>query len=1576
MLTVSHITAESIREYYYRMASHSLDKSYWAGNGSAALGFTTHMEVNPDDLYLLSAVGKGAAKAMSLGLKYHLSVADVEETQKELDRPRVPGYDLTFSAPKSLSLAYLAHSDEKTKNAIALAHRLAVQDALSLIEAKAGFSRVTQDNVSSPIKGEMVFAGFNHFTNRNIEPHLHAHVIVPNVIKCEDDQWRSLDSRDLYRWYMAAGALYRSSLREHLAVMSNAKWVIGSDGWRAEIDGLAQWTSKDGDKLLTAYSTRNSQIEALRLDLQSRYESGVIPPEVSRSLAVRTRKAKDFADGDARIAEISQEIAQQLEEVWHITPEVWKAIFVAYDEPVLPTPESGIWLQTPSHLFRYGNVPLEISSSSELADYLSKLLFSDGIGTTESEGILVGKSYVSVPDIHAAAYNLLGGFVDFQMIEEAIGFVVRGQVSDPSLELVPLVPALHIAGKVVKPAKAPIRYYATRKVLNVEASILDIARSQAAGGFVDTDKANAAIAQVILAQQEAGTWTLSEEQQNAIRHLLTSQTTITNLMGAQGSGKTTLFKHFSEIAKENSINVWGLAPQGTAANRLGDTLRAIDHNAKSYTIESFVWQVTFGNLKIPQNTCIILDESSQADTLELAEVAQIIKDAGAKLILVGDDRQLGSVRYGGMFATLFAQVGGARLTVTRRADDALDRTAQAYLRMGDLKQALRIYDQAGRITVAQDELAVVTKVVDWFNAEFHAGSDCMAVTNSRQEEIAANLVAQRLWASHREKWLNEYLKSEMSHYRMSEKEANRRKEKFVANPTVTINFDGNRVDLHMGDLVAVRKSAYLGSGARLTNGQRGHIVDITADNIKVLIVEGSTARHVNIPKSDLVDKSLLSLGWASTVFRTQSMELGYSDDAELQMLGKVSLDVGMPATANKLVHGNSKDFSGVIHEIKGNDVSMYCNDGVFRSFPKWRVVVDEEALKKASSITRHAVDGSVLMIGTEGMNLDAFLVGASRAKTRTEMLFRSIEQTESDLVSEFKLNKAESATEPDTFSYDDEGEEQDAGQKKEASIVRDTLMLYLARQSRAEAPDSAHLALAYEREALTLATTIPIEKLRAAQTWVADNFQSGILQLSVDTDKATQERDTSIARRLKLEAQLATCEDERMQVSLLARIEECAAKESYANHELVQFEVFKGFLTHAKDALTNSEGQVVIDQRYIRNRLEIIRDAIAMAETSSEWVEVGEAIDVPLPENTAREVVDTSSEQEVSLDSSAKLFSHTTYGVASDWMRLASSLYEKMLADCSDVDAVVASLNFNDADALRMREAVATVAAMRRNIDPTIHRVTMKAVSEEILSDGISADLKAQVATVTESLAEKHARQSYIKSMNDESGAFADDDAWYDEDYEFDVSDEEYASIVSQRNEAPSTESESMPLVNADAGVVEQSSDVSRPEEANVEASEPTPVDTDTSGEVTLPDGFPIDEWWTAGYLRRERSKILTWIEWAISEYHDELVKSRIAPTPENLTARAEQDPAFVAKRNRLRDDFNAKAAIRNNLVEDFHLTREQAYLIDEIVSGDSDTTVANSGNDQNYRTSPSASQAEQQQQRQSRGFGLGLHFE
>ena len=1360
MLTTAKIAAQSARDYYGKMAKLSKGTSYWSGRGARALGHHSGDPINADELYALCAMGPSAAKKLEAGLPLNFSIDDLEAYQASLMRPRRPGFDLTFSAPKSLSLALLAHPDEATHQAIELAHWLAVNEALRFLQKKAGLSRVTVDGDVSIVPAEMIFAGFTHFTNRNIEPHLHTHVIVPNVVRCEDGKWRALDAVELYHWYMVAGALYRASLREHTQRLTNAQWVM-ADGWKYEISGLAEWRSSDGAELLPAFSLRHGEIVEKAMRILELTASEELSPKVKRSLGVRTRKAKDFGDGDANLDEVKALLTKKLEEVWKLGPEQWNAIFKAHDDPRPDSALAGLWLRVPQHLEAFGAIPL-VENSEELVDYMAKVLFDEGGGRIR-EGVLSGKASVSVQDIHSAIYNFFGGFIDGEVLDDATKKLLCGGGSDPKLRLAPIVPALFVGGKHVKPQRAPISKYAPGGVLNTEAKVLQLAAIDTSSGVLDPAVVNDYLTQTIAAQTARGGHVLANEQQIALRHLLTSTTTATLLMGAQGSGKTTLFSHFAELAAANGTTVWGLAPQGTAVNKLGDTLRRIDPDAKAMTIESFVGKIQWGSLTVPENTCIILDESSQADTIELAEVLEIVANAGAKLILVGDDRQLGSVRYGGMFSALFAMVGGARLVETRRAADPWDRTAQSHLRMGDIKGALRIYEQKGRVSVVDDGLALLESAGEWLRKEFDEGTDSFVITHTKAEEMAANALAHEIWNEYRGTWLKNHLDTQVRHHRMSNKLHALRMDKFLnADPSVNVTFSGSQLTLRMGDLVAIRQSVKIDTKTWLSNGQRGRVVDISNKALTLFIQEESTARHITIPL-DLIESrpGLLSYGWASTVFRTQAMELGAADGQVDIADEYTALTPDTPVLVKRSTH-RSKTFGGTFLEEQGDKVSIRLPNGKIRRVAKSRISISSDTYSLIKHLAVEHREGNALVIGAEAMNLDSFLVAASRARQSTNFLFRSIMATENDLDGEQLVKK---------LSAQDIAE----GESPEKALVRATMMLYLARQSRAEEPDSAYLQLAREREALTLATTVPLPMLESLRSWLSDNVSAGVLQITIDDVATVAQRDAAQVRQMRLRQRLNATSDLQYQEHLLAEIEGCDSEIAYAEREILQMKIFSHFIGHATSALGNSEGKVVVDERYVKDRLSLVDDAINMAENMDSWTEIPEgiAIEVPLPENTAREVVDVSSKDQVQLNTKAKLFESVSYAVASDWMGLANGLYDRMLADGLSMDEVLATIEVSDDNHHRLRESIVTVAVSRLHPTPVSHPVTLRGVRAESLSEDVDPNLVAFMDQITESISEHKDRRAERASFEQYGPDFADDaDEGYDEIWD------DYANIT------------------------------------------------------------------------------------------------------------------------------------------------------------------------------------------------------
>ena len=126
------------------------------------------------------------------------------------------GFDLTFCAPKSVSVLHLLAPRELGTAAVA-AHAAAVADALAYLERNGlGVRRSRSGEVQHLAATGTVAAGFVHRTSRALDPHLHSHVVTANVAQGVDGTWSSLDSRRLFLHRRATGAVYDAALRHHL----------------------------------------------------------------------------------------------------------------------------------------------------------------------------------------------------------------------------------------------------------------------------------------------------------------------------------------------------------------------------------------------------------------------------------------------------------------------------------------------------------------------------------------------------------------------------------------------------------------------------------------------------------------------------------------------------------------------------------------------------------------------------------------------------------------------------------------------------------------------------------------------------------------------------------------------------------------------------------------------------------------------------------------------------------------------------------------------------------------------------------------------------------------------------------------------------------------------------------------------------------------------------------------------------------------------------------------------------------------------------------------------------------------
>jgi conjugative relaxase-like TrwC/TraI family protein len=220
-------------------------------------------------------------------------------------RPRsVLAFDLTFSAPKSVSLLWALGSDP-TAGVVAAAHRDAVEVALGFLEERAAVARVQSKGVRRRVDTDgWVVAGFVHRTSREGDPQLHTHCLVPNLVRrAGDGRHVAFDAGPLFVWARAAGSIYQNHLQATLCARLGVVWGPDLHNTR-EMEGFTR-------AQLRAFSKRTAQIEAELEAIGAVYESPALRMQADDEASLATRTTKDHSLTPALLAGRWQLEAQQ-----------------------------------------------------------------------------------------------------------------------------------------------------------------------------------------------------------------------------------------------------------------------------------------------------------------------------------------------------------------------------------------------------------------------------------------------------------------------------------------------------------------------------------------------------------------------------------------------------------------------------------------------------------------------------------------------------------------------------------------------------------------------------------------------------------------------------------------------------------------------------------------------------------------------------------------------------------------------------------------------------------------------------------------------------------------------------------------------------------------------------------------------------------------------------------------------------------------------------------------------------------------------------------------------------------------
>ncbi len=235
---------------------------------------------------------------------------------------------------------------------------------------------------------------------------------------------------------------------------------------------------------------------------------------------------------------------------------------------------------------------------------------------------------------------------------------------------------------------------------------------------------------------------LAGEQRRAVEAMCSSGRGVELVVGVAGAGKTTMLAAVAAAFEASGCQVLGTATAGQAARTLADGADL----PTSSTLASLVGRLDRGQLRLDDRSVVILDEAGMTDDVDLAWLTTHAQLAGAKLIVVGDHRQLGAIGPGGALAALVARHPNAihHLSDNRRQTNPEERAALEQLRDGDISQAVGWYAGHGRLRHVADRGGALQAAVDGWAADTAAGAEVALLAWKRANVTELNSRA-RVW---------------------------------------------------------------------------------------------------------------------------------------------------------------------------------------------------------------------------------------------------------------------------------------------------------------------------------------------------------------------------------------------------------------------------------------------------------------------------------------------------------------------------------------------------------------------------------------------------------------------------------------------------------------------------------------------------------------------------------------------------------------------------------------------------------------------------------------------------------------
>ncbi len=749
-------------------------------------------------------------------------------------RTPVSFIDVTFNASKSITLLALSFEvlerQARAARDNAAAERWAtekrfVEDAvlagarasLGYMQDNAGVSRVGKHGAGAGRwidAHKLVGALFLQHDSRDGDPQLHVHGPVLNRVMCSDGKVRTLDGAGFFSTFKAAASALGGRVTDTLleSRYGGVSCEVRADGKAREIVGV-------DTTVMEHFSKRTHAIEpkADELVAQFRETNGRPPTAVElyglrqrATLATRPAKSHDGVPREVQVAGWNESVAD-------ILPGGLGSIALAVMD------------RAPDPAARWSERDVIERALDAVGQKKGAWTPSDLMRCIDD--VLPGRLGIPVGDIQA----LLEGLTETALKGKGAERIRRAA---PTTNL----PAHALLAGGLSPFAAPGReLYATPGQVAAERCLREAAVERGAVALTEAQAA-AVLARFTEAGRELGA-----DQAAAVRGVLTSGAVIEVISAGAGTGKSFVLGALAQgWTGTGERRVFGLAPSQIAAGVLGEEgldatnttrwLLTQDRLARpgpgGGLVEDERWRLRRGDL-------VVLDEAGMTSTQHIARIRERCAAVGAKLLLVGDPRQLGAVGPGGAMAEVAEHGITYELTEVRRFRAEWEREASLRLREGD-PGALDAYERHGRLveggTVEQAETAAARA---WLGDTL-AGREAVLLVDSNDQ-------AARVSANLRDELVN-----------------------LGRVETSGVALKARGTVAGVGDLVQTRENAFglvAGSGHPVTNRDVWTVVARDGTGALRVRLNGTEGTEVTLPASYV--REHVALAYASTVHAAQ-----------------------------------------------------------------------------------------------------------------------------------------------------------------------------------------------------------------------------------------------------------------------------------------------------------------------------------------------------------------------------------------------------------------------------------------------------------------------------------------------------------------------------------------------------------------------------------------------------------------------------------------------------------------------------------------------------------------------------------